>query len=644
MQASISHLFLFNNKKEIRSLNFDNGLNIITGDSKTGKSAVIEIIDYCLFASRSTIPKGIITDWTELYCIVFNVREKNLLIARQKNNGKMFLSVETELEFLNDFSIEYFDDRKSLNLDEAKQEFEKHIGISVLDTRTDEDADKRSSGGKVTMRSFMPFLFQHQNLIANKHSLFYRFDDFYKRKKTIDDYPILMGWENAEYFDLRRDLESKQKELSLKKKLADKLKISNEELKNDLKVLVSLYLTFLGKELDEEIPLSDLKKLSRNLPQSNVNSIGDINIEQNLMDIDNLIWNKKNELDRVNDLLSTIQFNTDASQNYGKNISRLRSLASIEANTNEINCPLCEQEVKEINEKIAIVTDSNEMLIEEFEKIGTYVNDTNEEHTRLRKERDKLKKELKKLSTDAESLNSQLITEFSTKKEYEKGLLLKGKTEANAQNLIERNRLLSKTPDDFSELEKDIELLKNKLSGYNLKEKLQNAEGILSDKMSEICDLLDFEEEFKPGKILFDLEKFTLKYNIRGTENILLSEMGSGSNWLAIHLSSFLGFLYLHSITESSKIPSILILDQPSQVYFPKIYKELDEKVADEATLIDDNRVQVKNIFKVISDEVEKIEDECGYKPQVIVLEHADEEEFDQFIKYRWSKEGEKLI
>lgn len=644
MQASISHLFLFNNKKEIRSLKFDEGLNIITGDSKTGKSAVIEIIDYCLFASRSTIPKGIITDWTELYCIVFNVREKYLVIARQKNGGKMFFSVETELEFLNDFSIEYFDDKKSVNLDDAKKEFEKHIGISVLDTRTDEDADKRSSGGKVTMRSFMPFLFQHQNLIANKHSLFYRFDDFYKRKKTIDDYPILMGWGNAEYFDLKRDLEGKQKELSLKKKLADKLKISNEELRNDLRGLVTLYLTFLGKEIDEDIPLSELKKLSRNLPQSNVNSIGDFNIEQNLKVIDDLIWNKKSELNKVNDLLSTIQSNNDVSQDYGKNIHRLRSLASIEANLNEKNCPLCEQEVKEINEKIAVVTDSNEMLIEEFEKIGTYVNDTNEENTKLRKERDKLKKELKILSIDAEHLKSQLITEFSTKKEYEKGLLLKGRTEANAQNLIDRNKLLSKSPDDFSELEQDIELLKDKLSKYNLKEDSQKAEVLLSDRMSEICDSLDFEEEFKPGRILFDLEKFTLKYNIRGKENILLSEMGSGSNWLAIHLSAFLGFLYLHSITESSKIPSILILDQPSQVYFPKTYKELDEEADDETSMIDDNRVQVRNIFKVISDEVDKVEIECGYKPQVIVLEHADEEEFDQFIKYRWSKKGDRLI
>ena len=190
----------------------------------------------------------------------------------------------------------------------------------------------------------------------------------------------------------------------------------------------------------------------------------------------------------------------------------------------------------------------------------------------------------------------------------------------------------------------DVNVYATKFTMNLIKEELQKAQIILSDKMSAICELLDFEEEFKPGKILFDLEKFSLKYSIKDKENILLSEMGSGSNWLAIHLSTFLGFLYLHSITSTSKIPSILILDQPSQVYFPKVYKQLDEEVENEQTKVDDNIIQVKNIFKVISDEIANIDVECGYKPQVIVLEHADEDEFAQFIKYRWSKDGNKLI
>ncbi|MGG5504260.1 DUF3732 domain-containing protein [Myroides odoratimimus] len=644
MQALISHIFLFKDNKDSRTLKFDDGLNIISGDSKTGKSAIIEIIDYCLFASRSTIPKGIITDWTDLYCIIFKVKEKKLVIGRRKNSNQMYFSVEINSEFLIHFSIEYFTDKKLIDLDEAKREFEKHIGISVLDTRTDEEEDKRKSGGKVTMRSFIPFLFQHQNLIANKHSLFYRFDDFYKRKKTIDDYPMLMGWGNAEFFDLQRSLESKQKELSQKKKLDEKLKISNGQLRDDLHSVLSFYYTFLGKELPDDISLPDLKKLITDLPYSNANSVGDQNLNEELRKIDTLIFEKKQELNTIQNLLSTIESNNDISKNYSKNINRLKTLASIETNVSEIHCPLCDQEVEAIIEKIAVIQESNEILEDEFEKIGTYVNDTSTQNASLRKERDNLKKVLKELSTKAESLNKEILTEFNTKNEYDKGLLLKGRTEANAQNLIERNKLLSNNKSDYSELEAEIEELKNKLAGFNLKEELQKAQIILSKKMSTICELLDFEEEFKPGKILFDLEKFSLKYNLNERENILLSEMGSGSNWLAIHLSAFLGFLYLHSITPTSKIPSILVLDQPSQVYFPKIYKQLDEDIENEQKKVDDNIIQVKNIFKVISDEIANISNECGYKPQVIVMEHADEDEFSQFIKYRWSKDGIRLI
>lgn len=644
MQASISHIFLFKENGESRTLKFDDGLNIISGDSKTGKSAVIEIVDYCLFASRSTIPKGIITNWTDLYCLIFKVRDKYLIIGRKTNSNQMYFNVEIKPIFLENFSIEYFSDKKLIDLDEAKREFEKHIGISVLDTRTDEEEDKRKSGGKVTMRSFVPFLFQHQNLIANKHSLFYRFDDFYKRKKTIDDYPMLMGWGNADFFDLQRTLESKQKELNQRKKLDEKLKISNSQLREDLYGIVSLYYTSIGKELSDEITLPDLRKLVTDLPKSNVNSIGDQNVNEELRKIDNLIFQKKKELEVIQNLLSTIKSNNDISINYSQNINRLKSLASIDANISEVHCPLCDQEVEGIKEKISVIKESNEILEDEFEKIGTYVNDTSNQNASLRKERDVLKKELKDLNVKAENLNRQVLKEFNTKNEYERGLLLKGRTEANAQNLLERNKLLSNSRSDYTELEAEIEELKNKLSGFNLKEELQKAQIILSDKMSAICELLDFEEEFKPGKILFDLEKFSLKYSIKDKENILLSEMGSGSNWLAIHLSTFLGFLYLHSITSTSKIPSILILDQPSQVYFPKVYKQLDEEVENEQTKVDDNIIQVKNIFKVISDEIANIDVECGYKPQVIVLEHADEDEFGQFIKYRWSKDGDKLI
>lgn len=96
----------------------------------------------------------------------------------------------------------------------------------------------------------------------------------------------------------------------------------------------------------------------------------------------------------------------------------------------------------------------------------------------------------------------------------------------------------------------------------------------------------------------------------------------------------------------------MLFIDQPSQVYFPKatgIIRSSDkvtnnkEVNADEEDF-DENIKQVKNIFKVIEEEINNIESEYDFKPQVVVMEHADEAEFSQYVKKRWSVKGEKLI
>jgi len=59
----------------------------------------------------------------------------------------------------------------------------------------------------------------------------------------------------------------------------------------------------------------------------------------------------------------------------------------------------------------------------------------------------------------------------------------------------------------------------------------------------------------------------------------------------------------------------------------------------------DDNIDQVKNIFKVLNEEIELINAETGIKPQIIVLEHANDESFREFIIKDWNKsKGQGLI
>ena len=56
-------------------------------------------------------------------------------------------------------------------------------------------------------------MLQHQNLIANKHSLFYRFDEKEKREQTIEQFKIFAGYVSQEYFTKRQELNEIEIEL-----------------------------------------------------------------------------------------------------------------------------------------------------------------------------------------------------------------------------------------------------------------------------------------------------------------------------------------------------------------------------------------------------------------------------------------------
>lgn len=75
---------IFSESGELRKVPMKPGVNIVTGESKTGKSALVEIMDYCLCSSRSTIPKGKITDFAYLYVLPMLINEHTYVIARYK--------------------------------------------------------------------------------------------------------------------------------------------------------------------------------------------------------------------------------------------------------------------------------------------------------------------------------------------------------------------------------------------------------------------------------------------------------------------------------------------------------------------------------------------------------------------------------
>ena len=182
MKSYIKAIMIFNEKGEVRNVPMKPGVNIITGDSKTGKSALVEIIDYCLCSSRCTIPKGIITDFAYLYVMPMSINDITYIIARyKKETGKMYVVKEPADFNVNNITLDYFYSKPCMDVKYAQNEIESALGLYVSNTVIDEERQ----GRKASLRNMVSYLFQHQNLIASKFALFYRFSDFYKRKRQL---------------------------------------------------------------------------------------------------------------------------------------------------------------------------------------------------------------------------------------------------------------------------------------------------------------------------------------------------------------------------------------------------------------------------------------------------------------------------
>lgn len=265
MISFIKSIIIFNKNGDKKVVPLEQGVNIITGESKTGKSALVEIIDYCLCSTRCTIPKGKITDFAYIYVLLMNINNKTYVIARYNWNdgGKMVFN-----KVSNDFSsqnldINYFEEKNALSYKDVKNEIECALGLFITNMATDPD----QKGKKASLRNMVSYMFQHQNLIASKFALFYRFADFYKRKDVIDQFPVFAGMISQEYYSDLILLNSLKTQLKQKTKKRKDIEKSKTYIKNNLCSLLSDYFALLDLNFDDNSPVQKMFEIASNLPK-----------------------------------------------------------------------------------------------------------------------------------------------------------------------------------------------------------------------------------------------------------------------------------------------------------------------------------------------------------------------------------------
>lgn len=539
MNITIKKIIIFSENGTSRDIEFRDGLNIITGDSKTGKSAIIEIIDYCLFSSRSSIPKGKITDFADLFVVVYKVNDFYLIVGRPaQKTGNMnyaYLNIESEYnDSLSKMKKSYFDNLSLRTIKKDVQpEFEQYIGLSIDNLEDDSLINK----SKLSIRDTVSFLFQHQNLIANKHALFYRFDDITKRKRVIESLPVLLGSVDENYYDLIRHEKDKKREIKTENLIIEKLKTSKENEKVFLRNSIQLYYSFLGLTLEENLTLADLKRIGKNLPFP-----PEILNDQSKLYLDLNRYEKERNLkfiekESIENALANLYQTSDDGYDYAKELMKVYSFQKHNTNSTNMNCPLCESKDITLNNNISKLEESKEKLVEELIKLGTFSNDNTPLISKLKINQASIEKEISILTKNINTLSKDNKAFNDAKNKRENIIYQKGYIENLIKSFVETNSNKGKSK-DLIQLEKDLIEIQGKLKLYNPEKFKKDSEEFLKINMDRICDKLDFEEELKPIDLHFNIEDFSF-YHKHKSDKIRLDEMGSGANWLASHLSIF---------------------------------------------------------------------------------------------------------
>ena len=288
MRSFVKYIGVIDKTEKIHFVEFTSGVNVITGKSSTGKSAIIEIFDYCFGSREFTIPSGVITMSAEIYFMVMSVKDTYIVIGRSPNKRKIFLKEEAELPDINNISLAYFDD--NFYSSDFNVELGHYFGLDIKDVEEDNETTKYrgSKKGRPSIRNAVPFILQHQNLIANKHSLFYRFDQKEKREQTIDQFKIFSGFVTQEYYILKQQLSEKEKELKKLNAQNDDLVEQKKFNTSKIKELLEEYETITGNKLFDDAYLISIN------PGAYLDKLDKIEIKANY-ESDNLLSSLKNK-------------------------------------------------------------------------------------------------------------------------------------------------------------------------------------------------------------------------------------------------------------------------------------------------------------------------------------------------------------
>lgn len=208
----ILDIVLYSISGERRILSFRIGqVNIITGSSKTGKSALIDIVDYCLGRGSCNVPVGPIRNTVSWYGLRLQFSNSQIFIARKNpppgNNS-------TNIAFLQEaVTIDIPDTAPEQNTTSSAVEDYINNKLAISPNLNVPPAGHSRPSLEANFRHALFFCFQQQNDIASRNQLFHRQNESHTLQAIKDTLPYFLGAIREDALALEQQLRQAKRDL-----------------------------------------------------------------------------------------------------------------------------------------------------------------------------------------------------------------------------------------------------------------------------------------------------------------------------------------------------------------------------------------------------------------------------------------------
>lgn len=638
MSMQILSIVLYSHDGRKRVVGLSPGVvNVITGASKTGKSALIDVVDYCFGSGECRVPEGPIRRAVSWFGLLMQLDSGQAFVARRCPDGRAassedcFIEVGTTVEVPERAGL-----RQTTNTKGLCALLSGWTGIA--DNLHEPPPGQTRLALSANIRHALALCFQPQDEIIRRQQLFHGAGDNFFAQALKDTLPYFLGAVDNDYVQKREQLRRIREQLrSVERKLGEMAAIRGGGASKADDLLAQARdagLSTTSSGTWEETSAA-LKQIA-STPLAEVEATNADGSELSRLGVERaqMLEEQRRIRDEIQVVRSFEQDGRGFSKEATEQRARLKSIGIFEDSSQGHTCPLCSQSLDDNAEVPAVVE-----VRAAFESLSSRLDSV----VRATPQVERAVAELdERLRTIQEKLSRNRSEMEAVRSADERVALTQDDSTKRVHILGRISLYLESLPDlpDMHALEQRAEslraqanVLEAELSDDRVQERLDSVTSILSQRMTQWARDLELEHSKFP--LRFDLKNLTI---VADTSDgpVPMTRMGSGENWVGYHLIAHLA-LHQWFVERALPVPHFLFLDQPSQVYFPS-EKDTDGSLS---AVSEDDRAAVSRMFQLVFKAVKAVTPGL----QVIVTEHADinEEWYQTAVVERW-RGGLKLV